>query len=244
MATGGRNLTAYEVIYYSEAEGTGFGRFWGALHPTISSPRGSSRPHSTAAGLFPFFYPHTGIQGPSLWAAGVWECVALATCLALWLQWSATGAGMFVYYRMHPIGLGCRTIALLIYGILGTMSFLLLLGSSALAHLSRPRSGSRYRYSRLRSFREGGAILSRWLGKAVGVTSGIGILVVSLIQPLGIFNNCWCLSMMFDRSGKFVASTTGDYAKEWGAFKGFRYRIFVWAFSVPWQPSRKMNLAL
>ena len=214
----GRNWTAYEAIYYCEAEDTSFERFFRAPRPIISPLPGFRRSHSTSAGLLPFFIPHSGLQEPSLWATDIWKRVALATGLALGLQWGTTGAGIFIYYEMHPVGLGCRTTALLIYGVLGTISFLLLLGSSILAHLSRPRPGSRHRYSRLRSFQEAGAALSRWLGKALAAISGFGVLVVSLIQPLGVFNNCWCSTTTLDRPTEFVEFTIGDYVKEWGVF--------------------------
>jgi len=219
VATKGQNWTTYEVIYHCEAEDTPFERFFRAPHPIIPSPLRLSNSHKTAAGLLPFFVPRTGIQGPSLWATGVWKRVVIAGGLTLGLQWSITGAGMLMYYKMHPVGLGCRTTSLLMHGILGTVSFLLLVASSTLAHLSRPRPGSRYRYSRLRSFQETGAILSRWLGKALGTISGLGILVISLIQPLGILNNCWCSTMTLDRPGQLVAFMTGDYVLEWGMFK-------------------------
>ncbi|KAF9649011.1 hypothetical protein BDM02DRAFT_3114536 [Thelephora ganbajun] len=219
VAIEARNWTAYEVIYYCGGEDTAFERFFRAPRPILPSLPGTSNSHGIAAGLLPFFVNYTGIQEPSLWATGVWKRVALATGLALGLQWGITGAGILIYYKMHPVGLGCRATSLLIYGILGTVSFFLLLVSSVLAHLSRPRSGSRYRYSRVRSFQETGAILSRWLGKALGMISGLGILVISLIQPLGIFSNCWCSTMTFDRPEQFVAFMTGNFASEWGVFK-------------------------
>lgn len=221
MATEGRNWTAYEVIHYCgpEAEGPIFERFLGAPRLIIPLPLESSKPHTITAGLSSFFYPLAEIQEPSPWATGSWERVALATGLALGLQWGTTGAGILIYYMMHPVGLGCRATSLLVYGISGTVSFLLLLASSALAHLSRPRSGPKSRYPRLRSFQETGAILTRWLGKALATISGVGILVISLIQPLGVFNNCWCSTMTFDRPGQFVAFMTGDYASNWGEFK-------------------------
>ena len=155
----------------------------------------------------------------SRWATGAWKRTALAAGLALGLQWGTTGAGLFIYYEMRPVGLGCRTTALLIYGILGTLSFLLLLASSILAQISRPRPGSRHRYSKLRFFQEAAAVLSRWLGKILGVIAGFWILVISLIQPLGFFNNCWCSSMTFDRAPQNVAFMMGGFVSQWEVCK-------------------------
>ena len=218
-ATEGRSWTTYEVIYHCEAEDTPFERFFRAPHPIIPLPPRSSSSYNTATGLLPFFVPRTGIQEPSLWATGVWKRVAIAAGLGLGLQWAVTGAGMLMYYNMHPVGLGCRTTSLLMHGVFGTVSFLLLLASSALAYLSRPRSGPMYRCSKLRSFQETAAILSRWLGKALGVISGLEILIISLIQPLGILNNCRCSTTTLDRSGQFVEFMTGNYVLEWGILK-------------------------
>ena len=219
-ATEGRNWTGLEVIRWCEAADAPFEMvFRGAPRPVVPSPLKSAKSHSTTAGLLLFFVPYTGIKEPSSWAAGVWKRVALAAGIALGLQWGTTGAGILIYYKMHPVGLGCRSTSLLIYGVSGTVSFFLLLASSALAHLSRPRPGMEDRYSKLRLLQEAGAILSRWLGKALAMISGLGILVISLIQPLGVFNNCWCSTRTFDRPGQFVAFMTGDFALEWGVFK-------------------------
>lgn len=219
VATNRRNWTPYEVICHCTTEDTSFERFFGAPRPLIPLPLGSSESHRTAAGLLPFFVGHAGIQEPSVWATGVWKRVALAAGLALGLQWGTTGAGVFIHYVTHPVGLGCRTISLLIYGILGTVSFLLLLASSILAHLSRPHSRSGRQYSRLRSFQETVAVLSRWLGKTFGIIAGLGILVIALFQPLGIFYNCWCSTMTLNRSPTSVAFMMGNFALQWGIIK-------------------------
>lgn len=219
VATKNRNWTAYEVICYCATEDTSFERFLGAPRPIVPLSLGSSKSYKTALGLLPFFVSPVGIEERSIWARGAWKRVALSAGLALCLQWGTTGAGIFIYYEMHPVGLGCRTTSLLIYGILGTLSFLLLLGSSILAHLSRPRSESGCRHSKLRSFQGAVAILSRWLGKTLATIAGLGILIISLIQPLGILDNCWCSTMTLDRPSQAVAFMTGNFISQWGVFK-------------------------
>ena len=214
-----RNGTADEVIQYCEPESTPFEKFFGAPRPIIPQPLGSPRSPSTAIGLLPFFTAN-GIQEPaSIWATDVWNRVALASCLALGLQWGTTGAAMAIHYRLHPIGLGCRAVSLMMYGICGTISFLLLLASSILAHLSRPQPGPTHRFSRFRGFQNAGAIIFRRLGKGLAMVSGLGIVVVSFIQPLGVFDNCWCSTTTLDRPGQLVAFLTGDFGLEWGIIK-------------------------
>ena len=219
-ATEGKHWTASNVIRCCETAGVPIDVFFqGAPYPLIPLSLKPAKPHDITAGLSLFFGPYRGIKEPSSWAAGVWKRVALAAGIALGLQWGTTGAGILIYYKMHPVGLGCRTTSLLVYGISGTVSFFLLLTSSALAHLSRPRPGMEDQYSILRSLQEVGATLSRWLGKALAMISGLGILVISLIQPLGVFNNCWCSTRTFDRPEDFVEFMTGNFASDWGVFK-------------------------
>jgi len=217
-ATDGRNGTVDEVIQYCQAGSPPLEKFVGPPHPTTSSSLGSE-PASTAIGLVPSFVIDTGTQDPSIWATGVWTRVALAALLALGLQWGTTGASIAIHYRMHPIGLGCRAVSLLMYGVSGTVSFFLLLASSILAHLSRPQPGSTYRYSRLRAYQNTGAILCRWLGKSLAVLAGLGILVVSFVQPLAVFDNCWCSTTTLNIPGQLVVFYTNNYALEWGIVK-------------------------
>jgi len=192
----GRNGTVDEVIQYCKEGSASLETLAGTPQPIVSSSLGSP-----------------------IWATGVWSRVALATVFALGLQWGTTGASIGIHYMMHPIGLGCRAISLLMYGISGTVSFLLLLASSILAHLSRPQPGSTYRYSRLRAYQNTGAILCRWMGKSLAIIAGLGILVVSFVQPLAVFNNCWCSTTTLDTPRQFVVFYTENFALEWGIVK-------------------------
>jgi hypothetical protein len=49
--------------------------------------------------------------------------------------------------------------------------------------------------------------------------AGLGILLISLVQPLGIFDNCWCSTMTFDRPAQAVAFMTGNFVSQWGVFR-------------------------
>lgn len=196
VATGDRNWTTNDAIRRCAAEDT-----------------------AAAGQVLPFHVNRAGIREPSIWATDVWKRVALAAGLGIGLQWGTTGAGLFIYYQTRPVGLGCRTTPLMIYGILGTISFLLHLASSVLAHLSRPsrpRPGLKHGYCRRRSLQETGAIFSRRLGKTLAMMAGVGIMVISLIQPIGVFDNCWCSTKTFDRPQQPVQFMEGNFAAEWG----------------------------
>ncbi|KAF9648211.1 hypothetical protein BDM02DRAFT_3096835, partial [Thelephora ganbajun] len=73
---------------------------------------------------------------PSRWASGTWKRVAIASALALGLQWGTAGAAVMIHYIAPPPGLGCRAFSFLLYGTAGTLSFFLFLASSILAHMS------------------------------------------------------------------------------------------------------------
>ena len=191
--TNSRNGTVDEVIRYCESE----------------------QPNPVTAGPI----SNAAIREHSIWATGVWNRVALATALALGLQWGTTGASVAIHYKLHPVGLGCRAVSLMLYGISGTVSFFLLLASSILAHLSRPQPGSTYRYSRLRAYQNTGAILCRRLGKSLAVIAGLGIMVVSFLQPLAVFHNCWCSTTTLNIPGQLVQFYTENFALEWGIVK-------------------------
>ena len=140
-----------------------------------------------------------GLISPSRWAPGIWKRVIIASVLALGLQWGTTGAAVLVQYSSPPVGFGCRTLAFLLYGLAGTLSFFLFLASSVLAHMSRPLPGQVPTQSRSRSYQNAGAVICRWLGKCLAIASAIGILLVCSFQVTGAFHNCFCESTFFDR---------------------------------------------
>ena len=147
----------------------------------------------------PLYDPRLVALSPSRWATGVCKRVALATVLALWLQWGTVGAAVVMNYAAPPAGLGCYALSYLSYCMAGTTAFFLFLASSVLAHMSRPHQGQRYTHSRLRTCLNTGAILCRWLGKCVAIASAIGILAVCFLIITGSFYNCFCSSTTFDK---------------------------------------------
>jgi hypothetical protein len=146
---------------------------------------------------------HMGPRNSSRWATGVRERVALATTLALGLQWGITGGAIIIHYFARPVGLGCRATAFLLYTVLSTTSFFFFLASSILAHMSRPLPEQDRLPPRSLTFSRG-AIICRRLGKIVGVISAIAILTVCFFQAAGLFDICWCNSTTLDRGRAYV----------------------------------------
>jgi hypothetical protein len=137
-------------------------------------------------------------QSPSIWATGIWKRVAISAALALGLQWGTVGGAIIVHYLAIPVGLGCRSLSFLLYGMAGTTSFFLFLTSSVLAHMSRPHQERRYVRSRLRTCQNAGAIICRWLGQFVAVLSALEILLVCFFLTTGTFDSCFCRYATFD----------------------------------------------
>lgn len=158
--------------------------------------------------------PFEGVFGePSSarWAPGIWSRVVLATLFGLGLQWGTVGAAVVIHYWKAPVGLGCRALSFLMYGVAATLVLFLCLASSILAHVSRPQHGPRCTRSWSQACLNGGAVFCGYLGKGLAVVSGLGILVVCFFQSAGSFNNCYCSSMTFGKGFGDVVLLTVNY---------------------------------
>ena len=171
----------------------------------------SSGLFNTPIPLLPLHDPRLVTQNPSRWAPGIWKRVAIATALALGLQWGTVGAAVVIHYVTPPAGLGCRALSFLLYGVAGTMSFFLLLASSIFAHMSRPHRGGGCTRPWLRTCQNVGAIICRWLGKCIAIVSAVGILLVCFFQVTDAFNDCFCASTTFDKGRDSVVFQTINY---------------------------------
>ncbi|KAG2369101.1 hypothetical protein BDR07DRAFT_1371673 [Suillus spraguei] len=72
----------------------------------------------------------------SHWAPGVFTRMVIASCASLALQWGTVGAAFLVGWFTPTTRLGCRTIGYLLYGVISTLVWMMLLMSSILAHSS------------------------------------------------------------------------------------------------------------
>ena len=145
------------------------------------------------------------------WAPGIRSRVALAALFALGLQWGTVGAAVAIHYWKPPVGLGCRAISFLLYGVAATLSFFLCLASSIFAHISRSPRGPIYWSPWSQRCLNGGALLCGHLGKGLAIVSAIGILVVCFFQSSSAFNSCYCASMTFDNGMHDVAFLMINY---------------------------------
>ncbi|KAG9309680.1 hypothetical protein JVU11DRAFT_10352 [Chiua virens] len=78
---------------------------------------------------------HTNPQAPSiLWPPGIFYNIVVASLMALQLQWGTTCAALLMVWFTPTVGLGCRSVAYLIYGGLSTLVWILLVLSSILGY--------------------------------------------------------------------------------------------------------------
>ncbi len=142
--------------------------------------------------------------------------ILAAIGMGLFVQWGTTGAAIVISYLTEVRGLGCRSAGYMLYGALGTLSFSLLFISSLFSHaamLHHERVWLKRRYgeaggamltatttpgkktmifpSSLTALRVL-AVLTRMLGRALVVANAIWIILSSLWELVGFYDNCWC----------------------------------------------------
>ncbi|KAL1723902.1 hypothetical protein EV715DRAFT_285961 [Schizophyllum commune] len=70
------------------------------------------------------------------WTPGLWKRIAVASALAMLLQWGSTGSAILDIIYTPARGLGCRSGAYVLYGVVATVVWVLMLLSSVLTHYS------------------------------------------------------------------------------------------------------------
>ena len=138
--------------------------------------------------------------------------VAYATALALGLQWGTTGAAVLIHLNTPPKGMGCRAMSFTVYGAAATVAFLLLLFSSILSHLARRQNVDEKR-SGLEILTGYIAALTRWLGKVIAFMNGLGILLSCIMQFAGVYDSCFCSSIIFGGDPNGLVSFTAEDIK-------------------------------
>ena len=172
------------------------------------------------------------------WGPKVVPRMFLASALALMLQWGTAGAALiqawytptrgenFIVHVLSPpscllmtvTGLGCRSLAALIYAVLSTTVWMMLVTSSILTHYaSTPQYGSEGHAIRREGEakdEEGQALLEgqiirhqstvRWisiilrrLGKLIAGLNAVWAVTACVSQFGNVFDNCFCNSSVF-----------------------------------------------
>ncbi|KAG1769634.1 hypothetical protein EDD22DRAFT_1048049 [Suillus occidentalis] len=132
----------------------------------------------------------------SHWAPGVFTRMVIASCASLALQWGTVGGALIVEWFTPTVGLGCRSLSYLLYGVVSTIIWMMLLISSILAHYS---AASSYRAS----LSECVALICshslRRLGKLLAIANSLWVVLMCILQYSGFYHTCFCSSNMIHR---------------------------------------------
>ncbi|KAF9786449.1 hypothetical protein BJ322DRAFT_1020477 [Thelephora terrestris] len=139
---------------------------------------------------------------PEARASVVWEGIFVAV-FALGLQWSTTGSAAVT----PTTGLGCRSGSYILYGIVSTMRWLILLLSSCLVHFAKPHHGRGYpSRSRLNSanLAENLATFLRRLSTFAAVGNTLCIILACVFQFSDFYSACYCNSSVLGRGAQYA----------------------------------------
>ncbi|KAI0712933.1 hypothetical protein C8T65DRAFT_695138 [Cerioporus squamosus] len=147
----------------------------------------------------------------------VYERISLASFAALSLQWGTTGAAILVVYFSPTVGLGCESGAFLLYGVVATLVWVLMLSSSVFAHHAQPYSHR----ADLRDVRGPThvastiSVICRRLGKTLAALNTAWIILANIAQFSNFFDRCWCNSCALSlgsRAFSVINATASDIA--------------------------------
>ncbi|KIJ46523.1 hypothetical protein M422DRAFT_226773 [Sphaerobolus stellatus SS14] len=153
----------------------------------------------------------------SRWGSNAISRMISASIFALILSWGTTGAALVVGWFTYTYGIGCRAGSYIVYGTFSTVSWMLLVASSMLAHMSRPDNiGENYEQEELGKDSESTlptlsqipiarnrrryaswAITTRRIGKVIASFNAIWVLASCLFQFSNFYNQCFCNSSIF-----------------------------------------------
>ncbi|EGN91775.1 hypothetical protein SERLA73DRAFT_173350 [Serpula lacrymans var. lacrymans S7.3] len=150
----------------------------------------------------------------SRWAAGVFSRMAIASLISLVMQWGTTGAAIIVVWFTPTIGLGCRSGSFVLYGVLSTLVWIMLVTSSILVHYSSYSQQSLS--ARLAAL---GAKQLNWMGKFVAIFNSVWIVAICVFQFSNVFDTCYCNSSVLGL-GKNAFDVITLSAQELGIIRG------------------------
>ncbi|KAG1737980.1 hypothetical protein EDB19DRAFT_919690 [Suillus lakei] len=138
----------------------------------------------------------------SHWAPGVFTRMAIASCASLALQWGTAGAAIVVAWFTPTVGLGCRSMGYLLYAVISTLIWMMLLMSSILAHHSAAYPRRAPLFSRV------ALALShflRWTGKLLAIINFVLVILACVFQYSNFYDRCFCNSSVFSTRGAAYA---------------------------------------
>ncbi|KAI1846308.1 hypothetical protein JX265_010895 [Neoarthrinium moseri] len=145
-----------------------------------------------------------------------WQRILIAVLMAVFVQWGTVGAALTISYLTEVKGLGCRSGSYVVYGAMGTVSFMLMFASSFFSHAAMIQHQALHVASRDVAIEEETpasfplsltlyrmcAVLTRISGRILVVCNTIWIILTSFWELIGFFNNCWCDGVSLSRGAK------------------------------------------
>ncbi|KAG1810739.1 hypothetical protein EV424DRAFT_1571405 [Suillus variegatus] len=134
----------------------------------------------------------------SHWAPGVFTRMFIASCASLGLQWGTVGAALMVSWFTPTTKIGCRFMGYLLYGVISTLIWMMLLVSSILAHYSAadPRRVSLSTRVAIAS-----SCVLRRTGKLLAIVNFFLVILACVFQYSNFYDRCFCNSSVFSRGG-------------------------------------------
>ncbi|KAH8823226.1 hypothetical protein DL96DRAFT_1532771 [Flagelloscypha sp. PMI_526] len=127
----------------------------------------------------------------------------IACGLALSLQWGTIGAAVLAFVLTPTTGLGCRSLAYLIYGGVATVVWIMFLISGWLTHRVFSRANTLVDFSRGSSHRIALyrflSITLRRLAKLFATINALGFVVICFLHFTRKFSTCYCNSSVIGR---------------------------------------------
>jgi len=152
-------------------------------------------------------FPHLGEIPEQPVPPGVWKRLFIASVFALGLQWGITGSAVITVVFTPATGLGCRSGAYIIYGMVSTTIWLALLLSSYLAHCAvmwcdgAPEPGFNSA-----NLAKGLATFLRRLSVFAAGCNALGIVLACVFQFSNFYSTCYCNSSVLGRGTKAAYS--------------------------------------
>ncbi|KAG1889367.1 hypothetical protein F4604DRAFT_2015906, partial [Suillus subluteus] len=142
-----------------------------------------------------------GCARRSHWAPGVFTRMIIASCASLALQWGTVGGAFVVVWFTPTIVrffwvLGCRSLGYILYGVVSTVIWMMLLISSILAHYSAAYS---YRASLSARVALTFSHLLRKMGKLLAIANSLWVVLTCILLYSGFYDTCFCNSGMVSR---------------------------------------------
>lgn len=153
-----------------------------------------------------------------------WKNIFTACLMAIFIQWGTTGPSIMIAYLTPTVGLGCRSASYIVYGCLGTLVWVCLLASSFLSHAIMLRYQKQQKLNPKTDFRANlpennastysrdwvhtrlcaAAVVLRYIGKGAAVINTFWLIITSLMEFTGGFDNCWCEGVALGRTDRVL----------------------------------------